>query len=534
MNRFKTWVVRSADGFGIKVPVYLTIMSLLIVGAVAGGIALVRNLSYEPPRWVTTTAAFGTVEQVVTIQGTVEKSNQASLSFPIDAEVLEVYVALGDEVSPGQPIARIDDTGLWQALDSAQATYDRARYSLSQLEAARNMSDALTGAGGGQGGETMDLTQALQQMQQLAASMQQAQQTAGTAYQRLTTECGWLGEQLPSEMPTELPTTWPSWSPTAPPTSAPTSPDPSPSGSPDSSPSAPTTSWPTSWPTELPSTLPPDFIGDSQTCLQALQDLAGAGMDLVGAQLEAMTLMGSVMEGMQGSLAGALGGISVNEVTLAAARAAMSSAERTLLQARLDLDSAVIRAPIAGVLAKMPYAVGEQEHASQEAVIIGPGTVTVTLAVPLAQIPLIQPGQQAIISQVGTSEVTGVVTSKALLPATAESTDYQVVVSSSGAANALRAGARATVQIKVAVSENAVTVPVSAVHLSGEGDAAEILVLAGTDAEVRQVTYATIGGGRVAITSGLQSGETVILADSHKPLPDLLEEIQQMMRSSRR
>jgi multidrug resistance efflux pump len=280
--------------------------------------------------------------------------------------------------------------------------------------------------------------------------------------------------------------------------------------------------------------LPSDVIGDSETCLQALQDLAAAGTDLVSAQLESMTLLGSVMEGMQGSLAGALGGISVNEVTLAAARAAVTSAERALQQAHLDLDRAIIHAPIAGVLAKMPYVVGEQERASQEALIIGPGTVTVTLAVPLAQIPLIQPGQQATISQVGTNTVSGVVTSKALLPATAESTDYQVVVSSSGAANALRAGARATVQIRVAVSENAVTVPVSAVHLSGEGDTAEVLVLVGADAQVRQVTYATIGGGHVAITSGLQSGETVVLADSYKPLPDLLEEIQQMMRSSRR
>lgn len=281
-------------------------------------------------------------------------------------------------------------------------------------------------------------------------------------------------------------------------------------------------------------TLPPEVSEDITQCLQALRDLASAGVDLVNAQLEAMTLLSSVMEGMQGSLAGALGGVSINEVTLAAARAAVSAAERSLLQAQIDLEEATIRSPIAGVLAQLPYVVGEQERTSEEALIIGPGTVTVTLAVPLAQIPLIQPGQLATISQVGSGEVSAVVTSKALLPATADSTDYQVVVSSVAAANALRAGARATVEIKVSVSENAVTLPVSAVHLSGVGDTAEVLLLAGADAEVREVTYATIGGGRIAITSGLQVGETVILADGHKPLPDLLEEIQQMMRSSRR
>ncbi|MDR2620539.1 MAG: biotin/lipoyl-binding protein [Propionibacteriaceae bacterium] len=629
IKALKVWVAKSADGFGIKVPVYLAIMAAVIVGLISGSVALIRSLTYEPPRWVTTTATLDTVEQLVVIQGTVEKTNQAAVSFPIAAEVLEVYAALGDEVVPGQLIARIDDRGLQQALDSAQATYDRSRYSLSQLEAARDMSDALGSANGASGsGETMDIAEALGQMQQLAAQMQQAQQDATTAYQQLTSECSWIGEQLPGGLPTTLPTalpsglptSWPSWLPTSLPSVLPSGlptelpsvlpsglptelPSVLPSGLPTELPSvlpsglptvlpselptalptglpsefptvlptglptgvptnlaavspsessstassttptdtttSPTdtatspTNSPTTSPTEMP-TLPPEVSEDITQCLQALRDLASAGVDLVNAQLEAMTLLSSVMEGMQGSLAGALGGVSINEVTLAAARAAVSAAERSLLQAQIDLEEATIRSPIAGVLAQLPYVVGEQERTSEEALIIGPGTVTVTLAVPLAQIPLIQPGQLATISQVGSGEVSAVVTSKALLPATADSTDYQVVVSSVAAANALRAGARATVEIKVSVSENAVTLPVSAVHLSGVGDTAEVLLLAGADAEVREVTYATIGGGRIAITSGLQVGETVILADGHKPLPDLLEEIQQMMRSSRR
>ncbi|MDR1355320.1 MAG: biotin/lipoyl-binding protein [Propionibacteriaceae bacterium] len=547
-SKVKGWILRSADGFGIKVPMYLAIMLALLVGLIFGGVALIRSLTYTPPRWVTTTATIGTVEQVVTVLGTVEKSNQAAISFPIDAEVVEVYAALGDEVVAGQPIARIATAELQQALDTARATYERAKYSLSQLESARDMSAALQSADSAteSDAQPMDIAEAMVEMQRLAENMATTQQAAETAYLQLSTECGWLIEQLPSELPSELPTQLPSGLPTQLPSGLPTQ-------------------LPTSFPTQLPTDLPdvlasllptdvisqlpsgsptpstttvptessPDVVGDLGFCLSLIGDLASAGVELIDAQLEAMTLMSSVMESMQGALAAAMGGVDVNEVTIAAARVAVSGAERSLQQAELDVESATIRTPITGILAQLPFTVGERAGSAATAIIIGSGTVTLTLSVPLAQIPLIFPGQSAAISQVGAAEVPGVVSAKALLPATATSTDYQVVVSSLEAANALREGARATVQIRTAISERVVTVPVSAVRILGEGDAAEVLVLTGDVAEVRAVRYSTIGGGRVALTSGLAADETVILADAYKPLPDLMEEIQQMQRASR-
>lgn len=98
---------------------------LLIVALAAGGMIWQRRIAADttglPPDWQLISATQGTLEATVDATGDVEPVTQAQLNFEVHGTVTEVLVKAGDQVTPDQPLARIDTTDLQLGLEKAQA-----------------------------------------------------------------------------------------------------------------------------------------------------------------------------------------------------------------------------------------------------------------------------------------------------------------------------------------------------------------------------------------------------------------------------
>jgi HlyD family secretion protein len=122
--------------------------SLLLAGGVAlvlaGGYVGYRHFvpataAAAPP--TTVEVARGDLVTTVTSPGNAAAVSQSRLSFPSAGRVREVLVAVGDRVTAGQPLARLDDTVLRAAVDQAQAGYDSAVAKLQQAQAGSRPED---------------------------------------------------------------------------------------------------------------------------------------------------------------------------------------------------------------------------------------------------------------------------------------------------------------------------------------------------------------------------------------------------------
>ncbi|MEV4247353.1 biotin/lipoyl-binding protein [Streptosporangium canum] len=74
----------------------------------------------------TVSAARSTVVASVSASGAVESARARSLGFGSSGTVEKIYVKVGDKVSKGQILARLDDTSAQESLDAAAAALDSA------------------------------------------------------------------------------------------------------------------------------------------------------------------------------------------------------------------------------------------------------------------------------------------------------------------------------------------------------------------------------------------------------------------------
>lgn len=177
-------------------------------------------------------------------------------------------------------------------------------------------------------------------------------------------------------------------------------------------------------------------------------------------------------------------------------------------------------------------------------VVVGDGAVAVTLSVPLASMSSIHVGQKANVSPQGTtSTVPGTVSSMSLLPSTATSSTgasagrtttqgigagqssatsgspvYPVVILVPESLPALASGSRADVSLLIGTAANVLTVPNSALTPLGDGQAMALTIKNGV-ATRALVKTGYVGMLSTQITSGLTSGQQVVLADLSTALP---------------
>lgn len=199
-------------------------------------------------------------------------------------------------------------------------------------------------------------------------------------------------------------------------------------------------------------------------------------------------------------------------------RADLAVAEAALDTARYDLKLAKLTSPIAGTVAAVSIAKGDEVGASSTSAVItvvGEDGYLVSSTVTLANISTVEVGQLASVQLGSTSaSVSGAVASVGVVNSSTDSTtpSYAVTIALDPVEEEpVLIGGSAQIEVAVASAADVLTVPASALHRSGSSYTVD--VLADGQSVSTEVEVGTLGAERVEILSGLSAGDAVILAD---------------------
>lgn len=152
------------------------IAALVLVAATAGGLTWVAGSNGQAPKTElrTTTIARGSVTQTVSVSGSVSPVGQARMSFRQPGRLSDVYVTVGQVVTVGQPLAKVETTDLENALAQAQTNLDNAQKNLQrQLQ---SQADAQRAVDTAQKQAATDLANAKASLAKIQASYASAKQ----------------------------------------------------------------------------------------------------------------------------------------------------------------------------------------------------------------------------------------------------------------------------------------------------------------------------------------------------------------------
>ncbi|HEY4314271.1 MAG TPA: HlyD family efflux transporter periplasmic adaptor subunit [Actinomycetes bacterium] len=267
--------------------------------------------------------------------------------------------------------------------------------------------------------------------------------------------------------------------------------------------------------TTVPSTSAPSTTSPSTTAPTASRSPATAAR-------AAVTGTGAAPASSSQGSGATSGGDTVTAATLARDQSAIDTAHAGLIRARHSLASARLTSPVAGTVAAVGIAVGDQTAASdtgQVVLLSDDGQAEVTMDVAEADVRSVAVGQAAEVLADGSPiDLPGRVTSIGLLSSSASGTAaYPVTVSVAGAPPSMADGSQAAVSLVTKTVHRAVTVPTSAIH--GSAASATVRMLSGGTVTTARVAVGAVGAERVQITSGVKPGQQVVLADLSEPLP---------------
>ncbi|WP_433831566.1 efflux RND transporter periplasmic adaptor subunit [Actinoplanes sp. CA-015351] len=114
------------------------LLALLIVGAAFWGWTLLRDTGSDTEANAsglrTLTVDQGTVTKTVSADGSVQSASTATATFATSGTVTTIKVKVGDKVTSGQLLARVDATDSERSLDLAEANLDAAQDALDRAE----------------------------------------------------------------------------------------------------------------------------------------------------------------------------------------------------------------------------------------------------------------------------------------------------------------------------------------------------------------------------------------------------------------
>src|ERR1700722_15145500 len=106
---------------------------VVVLAAAGGGSYLLIQPSNSTTPLVTTAVQTGTVLATVSSSGTLEAAQDLGLNFTTGGKLTHIYVKVGQRVTAGQMLAKVDPTSSQDTLDQAQAQLAAAE---AQLDAA--------------------------------------------------------------------------------------------------------------------------------------------------------------------------------------------------------------------------------------------------------------------------------------------------------------------------------------------------------------------------------------------------------------
>src|SRR5258708_6449659 len=138
MNLMAVTAPRSRTWSPGRVPNRFLLLGLALALAIGGAYAALGNpfaRTQTTPTYQTAAASVGTVQVTVSASGPITTPASVPLSFPSSGKLTEVDVAVGQAVSAGQVLARVDTTELQIAVDQAQATLAQQQANLAKVTA---------------------------------------------------------------------------------------------------------------------------------------------------------------------------------------------------------------------------------------------------------------------------------------------------------------------------------------------------------------------------------------------------------------
>lgn len=444
-------------------------VALAVVAAV--GVGAANASSATSSRWVTATAAAGDVSQVYTTSGSISRKNTVAATFTADGTVRTVKVAVGDQVSAGQVLAKLDTRALTLAVLEAETSLAQAKLSLYN---AQNPSSSSSGNGpsGASGSSTsVDLAT----LNKVAGALSTAVKAESAACDPILT---WINEDVQTSTDDTGATPSASPSPTA---------------------SATASTEPT--------------LADLAACAKARAGVTAADQRLQ-AFLKHPTSTSSAAKSTTTT--------SVSASQVAQAKAAVLSAQQKLNSATDDVDAAELLAPISGTVGAVTLSKGDSASAGS-ITIVGSGNALISLEVPLATRSTLRVGGSATVTAAGSSSsLTGTITNINVLETsgTSGSPTFTTTITVRDPGKILADGAKASVAIPVTSVTGVVTVPASALTPTGTGTGTVLVLNAGSDTPTSTtVSTGAVGGGLIEITEGLTAGAVVVLADRTAEIP---------------
>ncbi|MDR1236810.1 MAG: biotin/lipoyl-binding protein [Propionibacteriaceae bacterium] len=553
-------------------------ISIAIVAALAVIFGVWAATASADPgqRYATATASKGSVRQDYLTAGTVSRVDTVENTFAVSGTVAAVPVRIGDHVEAGDVLAELDSAELKLAVLNAESDLADAEASLYSAEhpatgtSGRMPNINLADLGGGGGGTQPPsaLNPSVDDLQQLYTAIAEVTRTAvawstvdnpdaeptlcDTIYAALTVD-----PQTPDPEPTDPadpdPSTDPGGDPgsdddsgsnnTPEPSPSPTPADPQPTPTEEATPTAePTAEAPASEPDEesavaLSVTAQDITLEQLQTCGETRKAVVMANAVLADYYNQLMTtgtIEGSVNPDQpdtgtgaklpSGNASSGSGSASTSAAQIAQAEVGVLQAQQRLDEAEADLDKATLKASVSGTVGALTLTTGGS--ASGSVTIVGAGAAEIAFELPLSVRQLVEVGDEVSASPAGsTLALDGIITSISQLETSGTAGDnpsYTAVALVDDPDQRLADGAAASVQLAVRTADDAVTVPSSAVTVTGPGEGV-VSIVETADQELRvsssPVQLGASGGGKVEITSGLAEGDVVVIADANEPLP---------------
>lgn len=528
----------------------LVAFAAVIIVAAGGGLAWAMS-GPSGPSYRTASVQVASVTQTLDSVGTVSAVNKAAVSFPVSGRVAAVPVSVGDAVTAGQVLARLDTTSLRQQLSQAEQNLADDRQTLADDETSQTT--AVTGTTA-QLGDTTDSSA----QTPLVAARPSAAPSSGTptpgvghesgspavakvsaaqkalieAQAKLDTDSAQEGKDIATAAKAcagtdPTPTTF---------TSTPVSG--TITGTIGAGEGATVTLEDATGRPVVASRLtnPQTPAGGSSYSFDGLTDdtsyivqviVSGKMIDELGCQ-QALTLVGGDQAGSTstgtstGSGSTRTGGTQTGKAAtpeqLAADQAQIDAGGADVAVAQQNLDQASIHSPIAGSVAAVGLTAGASAG-TDSITIIGAGAEEVDTTVSLTDLDLVKVGDVSTVHVDGlATPLTGKVATVGVLDSTTGSaTTFPVTVRLDPAGAHLFDGAGAAVSITVGQVGDVLTVPSSAVH--SLGTLRTVTMLAGGKTSTVRVGVGAVSVDRTQITSGLKAGQHVVLAQLNAPLP---------------
>jgi HlyD family secretion protein len=500
--------------------------ALAVVAAIGVGVATASSAS-GTNRYVSATSSTGDVTQTYTATGTITRKNTSTASFATSGTVSSVKVAVGDQVEAGQVLATLDARALKLALLQAETTVAQAELNLYNAKHPSSSSSTTKSSSTSSTKKTTTTTSDLTTVTFNLTTLNEAVSAVNLAVVTEAKTCdaimAWVNEEVTGSVSTTKTGDSSTESPSAEASATPTA---AASASSEVS-TAEASASPTATATQYAATADPTE-DDIKACATARASLIADNTTLqavmVAINAAANPSDDNSSPSGSSSSSSSSSSTSVSASTVAAAKATLLSAEQKLAAAKSDLADAELVAPISGTVGTVGLTKGESSS-SGSVTIVGTGNAVATFTLPLTTRQLVKVGAPVTVTPAGSSKtLTGKITWISALETSGTSgstATYSTTVAVTDPDSLLYSGSKASVLIPVKSVTSVVRVPASAVTPTGTGTATvqTLTSAAATSATTVTVQTGAVGGGWVQITSGLNAGQLVVLADTTEAIP---------------